>query len=339
MASVRHRRVAMVAVSKVARGKALVVKLRTQAGVRDPEALAAWAGRTKRLRKAGMSAKAAAILANRPGGMNGGRTTDAPEALRPATAEDRKRLRIPPAWTDVKVSPDTTAALQAVGRDSKGREQRVYSSEHHEKQAAAKFARIGALHERLPEIDARLSRDAKTDDTALAALLIRRMGLRPGSDSDTGAEKKAYGATNLKASHITTDGKTVRARFTGKKGVDLDLSIEDPELARLLAGRKRGKSGDDRLLSTDERKLRGYMKEVAPGVKPKDLRTYLGTATAMRLVADTPVPKTKKEYQSRRREVGKRVSDLLGNTPTIALASYVAPSVFGAWDSALISGK
>lgn len=326
-------------VSKVARGKALVVKLRRDAGVRDPEALAAWAGRTKRLRKAGVSPKAAALLANRPGGMKTGRSTD---ALEPATAEDRKRLRIPPAWTDVKVSRDRNAALQAVGRDAKGREQRVYSAEHHERQAAAKFARIGALHERLPEIDRRVSRDAKTDDTALAALLIRRMGLRPGSDSDTGAEKKAFGATNLKASHITTDGKTVRARFTGKKGVDLDLSIEDPELAGLLRGRKRGKSGDDRLLSTDERKLRGYMNRVAPGVKPKDLRTYLGTATAGKIVDDMPIPKNEREYKRARREVGKRVSELLGNTPTVALASYIAPSVFGVWDAALAgrrSGK
>jgi hypothetical protein len=38
---------------KVARGKALVAKLRKQAGVRDAEALAAWIGRYKKARKAG----------------------------------------------------------------------------------------------------------------------------------------------------------------------------------------------------------------------------------------------------------------------------------------------
>ena len=41
--------------AKVARGKALVAKLRAQAGVRDPEALAAYLGRFKRARKAGRS--------------------------------------------------------------------------------------------------------------------------------------------------------------------------------------------------------------------------------------------------------------------------------------------
>lgn len=255
--------------------------------------------------------------------------------FREPTKEDRKRLGIPPAWKGVRVATDRNAALQATGIDAKGRKQPIYSREHHENQAAAKFDRIEALDDRIGEIDERLSRDAKTDDTALAALIIRRMGLRPGSDTDTGAEKKAHGATNLKASHIETDGPKIRASFTGKKGVDLDLTLNDPELAALLRGRKEGKNGRDRLLNTDERKLRDYMKRAAPDVKPKDLRTYLGTTTAKKLMDGMPIPKTKKEYQSQRREVAKQVSQMLGNTPTIALASYIAPSVFGPWDSAL----
>ena len=45
--------------TKTYRGKALVAKLRKQAGVRDAEALAAWIGRFKKARKAGMSVEAA----------------------------------------------------------------------------------------------------------------------------------------------------------------------------------------------------------------------------------------------------------------------------------------
>lgn len=316
----------------IARGKALVARLRAEPGVRDPEAMAAWAGRTKLLRKAGIPAGRARILALKEGGIKEG---TGGSGFRGPTEADRKRLAIPPAWKDVQVSRDPNSPLQATGIDAKGRKQRIYSAAHHEQQGAAKFARIGKLHERLPEIDKRLGRDAKTDDTALAALLIRRMGLRPGSDTDTGAEKKAHGATNLKVSHIQVDRGKIRANFTGKKGVDLDLELDDPELARLLKGRRQGKDGEDRLLNTDERRLRAYMARVAPGVKPKDLRTYLGTATAMDLVASMPIPKTKREYRSRRREVGAQVSRLLGNTPTVALNSYIAPAVFGPWDAAM----
>lgn len=55
----------------VARGKVLVAKLRGQAGVRDPEALAAYLGRFKKARKAGKSvAEAKKVAAG--GGRGGG---------------------------------------------------------------------------------------------------------------------------------------------------------------------------------------------------------------------------------------------------------------------------
>lgn len=54
-------------VVRVARGKALVAKLRAQAGVRDPEALAAYLGRFKKARKAGKSPAEAAKAARDDG--------------------------------------------------------------------------------------------------------------------------------------------------------------------------------------------------------------------------------------------------------------------------------
>jgi hypothetical protein len=54
----------------VARGKALVAKLRRQPGVRDAEALAAWLGRFKKARKAGKSVAEAKAAANGSGDKN-----------------------------------------------------------------------------------------------------------------------------------------------------------------------------------------------------------------------------------------------------------------------------
>lgn len=56
----------------VARGKALLLKLRADPGVADAEALAAWAGRTKLLRKAGVPAGKARLLALKKGGLKEG---------------------------------------------------------------------------------------------------------------------------------------------------------------------------------------------------------------------------------------------------------------------------
>lgn len=249
-----------------------------------------------------------------------------------ASVEDRKRLKIPPAWKDVQVDRSKDAPLLAVGTDAKGREQRIYSAKHHEKQAAAKFARIRALHDRMPDIDDQLAQDAPDNDTAMAALLIRRMGLRPGSDSDTGSEKQAYGATTLKTSHVGVKKDKVSLNFVGKKGVDLSLEIEDSELAAHLNDRMKNRGKDDRLLDTNATKLRQYLSGISPGLKPKDFRTYLGTSVAKELVDSMDPPASEKDYQTKRRQIANRVSSILGNTPTVALESYIAPSVFGPWD-------
>ena len=51
----------------IARGKALVAKLRKDPKVRDAEALAAWIGRVKKYKKAGLSTSAAMKAANERG--------------------------------------------------------------------------------------------------------------------------------------------------------------------------------------------------------------------------------------------------------------------------------
>ncbi|MGH2619466.1 MAG: phage portal protein family protein, partial [Anaerolineales bacterium] len=104
-----------------------------------------------------------------------------------------KALRLPPAWSDVRVSRDPESPLQAVGYDRKGREQRVYSAEHSEKATAEKFARVKALVAELPKIDMAirhtLSGPAGPDQEAAATLLLmRKTGFRIGSERDTQTE-------------------------------------------------------------------------------------------------------------------------------------------------------
>ena len=63
-----------------------------------------------------------------------------------------ERLKIPPAWTDVKFSADPNSDLLATGKDSKGRPQAIYSEAFTKTQAEAKFARIYELISKFEEI-------------------------------------------------------------------------------------------------------------------------------------------------------------------------------------------
>lgn len=247
-------------------------------------------------------------------------------------------LKIPPGWTDVKINPDPDGDLLALGRDAKGRVQSVYSEKFAQTQAEAKFLRVQALAAEFDDIHNqneknRRSRTPRKKDAADCMRLIMETGIRPGSDSDTGAEKKAYGASNMRAEHVVTEKGKTYLRFTGKKGVDLNIEIEDPETVRMLKRRAKEAGEDGQLFPTiNEKHLLDYTHTLDGGhFKTKDFRTHLGTHTALKEIENHPKPTNEKEYRKAVLAVAKKVSDKLGNTPTIALQAYINPSVFAAW--------
>jgi DNA topoisomerase-1 len=272
--------------------------------------------------------------AGRPGEVGGSVTV----GFTAASPAERKALGIPPAWTDVRINPDPKGALQAVGRDVKGRQQYRYSAKHSEEAAAEKFERMKAFEQALPGIRREIMRDVKsldpgTREAAAVMHLIDKTGLRIGSNSETLADKKAYGASTLERRHVSVEGDRVSFDFVGKKGVDIRKTVQDAELARDLRARSAGKGPTDRLFSASDNQTREYMNGIAKDFSPKDFRTRHATAMALELVRARSVPKTQKEFKAARKEVGERVAAYLGNTSTVALKSYIAPVVFAKWEA------
>jgi HK97 family phage portal protein len=263
--------------------------------------------------------------------------------MSPATPERKAEFKakvgrtIPPAWTDVQIADDLdTAPLLVLGRDAKGRRQAWYSKEHTKAQAEKKFARIKALSTHTDKLDSALDRDALTNDDAGALTLIRRMGMRPGSNANRGAETQAHGATNLKAKHVklNSDGSAT-LDFTGKDGVHIVLKTNDKQVVDVLSSRKIGKHDDDQLFNTNEDKVRRYMNTEGGVPKEfllKDLRTLKANTIALDEVSSIEPPKNRTEFIKKRKEVATTVSAQLGNDPSMALNSYINPTVFGQWD-------
>jgi DNA topoisomerase-1 len=266
--------------------------------------------------------------------------------LKPAPAdraswpEHIRALRLPPAWRDVRISSDPGSDLQAIGIDAKGRPQYVYSERFVKTQSAIKFARIAELDDKFEAIrdqndKARRSRDPKIKDHADCTALVMEMGLRPGGDDDTRAEKRAYGASTLEGRHVVVKGGKVRLQFVGKKGVDIDLEVTDPDMARMLRERARAAGPDGPLFPhVSAASLLNYVHGLdGGGWKTKDMRTLKATRLAHAMVHGSEAPKSDKEYKKRVREVAVYVSSHLGNTPAVALASYISPEVFAPWRS------
>lgn len=260
-------------------------------------------------------------------------------ASREQWPEHIKALKIPPAWKDVRVSPDASSDLLAVGKDSKGRPQYVYSHKFRDSQAAMKFERVASLANDMAMIDKQLSEmrnsdDERTRDHADCMTLIRSMGIRPGSESDTKAKVKAYGASTLEGHHVWQMGNATRLRFVGKKGVTISLPVEDAGLASMLRKRRAGSGDKGKLFPTvsDSSLLDfSYNDLDHGGYKTKDFRTHLATEMAQGLVEKMKAPKSEKEYKKSVREVAKQVAEKLGNTPAVCLQAYIAPQIFSAW--------
>lgn len=251
---------------------------------------------------------------------------------------DHLPKNIPPAWTDVRVNPDPKADLLVQGRDTKGRVQSVYSESHKTRQAAKKFARVNGMRGEQKRIEQEVKADMKSPvpsirENATVLRLIQETGIRPGGTGDTKAEKQAYGATTLEGRHVrvSTTGN-VRLQFVGKKGVDINVSVKDKTLSKELVKRKETAGAKGKLFNTNSSSLRSYTKSKDGGqLHPKDFRTAKGTETAIAAMKGMKAPKTDREYKQAVRKVAKEVAAQLGNTPTVALQSYIDPSVFSKW--------
>lgn len=164
-----------------------------------------------------------------------------------------------------------------------------------------------------------------------------RAAREAGDVQDSDYWIKSFGATTLEARHVVEAPDGVRLQFVGKEGVWHDHLVKDKRLAAMLVERKKAAKDDcGRLFKTTETKLNKFIGELDGGLfTAKDFRTKRANEIAINEVKNRPKPATMKEYKAAVLEVGKAASHVLGNDPTMALASYVNPAVFSGWFAGL----
>jgi DNA topoisomerase I len=241
---------------------------------------------------------------------------------------------VPPAWAHVWMTTDPRSPIQAIGRDSKDRLVYLYSAEHAGRAAAAKFARLKEFGKIYPSLIKKVRRDMRTSEEALVLYLISKTGFRIGSNSETLAAVKAFGASTLRCSHVNVEGNKISFDFTGKKGIRVRKVLQDSALAVDIS-RRCDSVVDRNIFSTTDDEIRAYLNSILEDSKftVKDFRTYRGTLTAFRKIKTMPVPRNIRELKRYKKEVAETVAKELGNSPAIALNSYVSPEVFCAWES------
>jgi DNA topoisomerase I len=246
--------------------------------------------------------------------------------MRAATAEEAKRLGIPPAYTNVRVAVDPKADLVATATTGKGKTYYKYSAAFTERNARAKWARVRKLSKKADRIAERIDKDSRSGDcVAMTARLILFTGLRVGNESQGDAE--TFGASNLQMDHVSIDGEAVRLQFPGKHSVAQDVTVRD----EVFAAYARTRVGQELLFPHNAGHVLRYMKSIG-AAKAHDLRTWRANLIAdavIKQLLEIEKPESKKAVKAFKKLVSEKVAGVLGNKPSQCLKSYIDPAK---WD-------
>jgi DNA topoisomerase I len=275
---------------------------------------------------------------------------------RRVAAADRQRadsLVLPPAWTDVWIAADPLAHIQATGVDDAGRTQYVYHPQWRERRDRVKHERALDLAEALPAMRRRVTRDLALEglprERVLAAALriLDVVAIRAGGDGYA-EQHGSHGLMTLLVRHASVDGGSVRLRFPAKSGQRFDVTIDDDALAACAAELREGRSPRSRLLAwrdgegahalRDADLNRAVRESTGGEFTAKDFRTLHGTIVAADSLARAREVATAAERARAVRAAVVEVSEALGNTPSVAKASYIDPEVFARFEAGATIG-
>ena len=226
-----------------------------------------------------------------------------------------KDLVIPPAWKDVWITPYPNGHLQAVGTDDAGRRQYLYHPHWRASRDAAKFDRIlgfgKALSKARERVLADIGADGMTQERA-CAVAVRLLDLgyfRIGNDVYTDTNG-SFGLTTMLREHVSRTKDGLRFTFTGKSGIEHDITIDDPSAIEALDVMRRRRGGGDRLLAWKDGRhwkdlsssdVNDYIRTCfGIDATAKDFRTWHATVIAASALAETDEPGRRRPRASER---------------------------------------
>jgi DNA topoisomerase-1 len=253
-----------------------------------------------------------------------------------------RALAIPPAYEQVWISPQPNGHVQATGRDARGRKQYRYHPQWRLARDAGKFERMLEFGAALPRIRKRVAADlaqpiaaAPRRDTVLATLvrLLDTTLVRIGND-EYARSNRSFGLTTLRNRHAAVNGSRIRLKFRGKSGIEHEVDLDDPRVARVVR-RCQAMPGQDLFQYEDEAgaaravgsaDVNDYIRAAAGAdFSAKDFRTWHGSVHALGLWAEQCTADASCRHTANQllAEVARR----LGNTVAVCRKSYVHPRI------------
>jgi DNA topoisomerase-1 len=259
-------------------------------------------------------------------------------------------MAVPPAYVEVRYSPDPNSHLQAVGRDAAGRLQYRYHADWEKVREHRKAHRLAKLVGALPKIRRnvwkQLAGDEPTREFALAAVieLIARTAIRPGNESYARLNG-TRGATTLLKSNVTLEDDGVVLTFKAKGGkavrkeCDAERLVRAIGILRTVPGKRmfqyRDAFGIVRAVSTTQ--VNAYLRDIADiKISLKDFRTLMASAVVVESLSRISPAASARGRKKQVLEAVRAAADHLSNTPAICRRSYVHDTIVTAFEDGIL---
>ena len=249
----------------------------------------------------------------------------------PKNEEQRiKKLRIPPNWTDIKITKSDTDKIQVVGTDSKNRQQYIYHPLWVLFTNDSKYLKIDSLNfnKFIRIINQKSKEEILSKDYIIANMFIimKDLNIRVGNEIYL-KENNSIGLCTMQKKNL----KDNHFIFKGKRGVLHNKILSNKHInfinqLILIPGKSIFKYSENnqyyKILSTD---LNQYLKKyINENMTCKDIRTY----SANQIFIKKYKQLLKNEDPKAQINAIKYTANEMGNTPKVCKDSYINPELF-----------
>ncbi|GAB4145917.1 MAG: DNA topoisomerase IB [Patescibacteria group bacterium] len=252
-----------------------------------------------------------------------------------------KSLGVPPAYQQVWICPLENGHLQATAIDARGRKQYRYHPRWRKFRSQINHLRMLQFGAALPTIRKKIERDLNQPDqtkTKILATIVKLMDLttiRVGNQ-EYAKENASYGLTTMREKHVKVNNNKIRFEFKGKSNKKHTIEINNKKLARIIQNcvdmpgyelfQYFDEDGQRHQVTSSD--VNEYLRQISgEEFTAKDFRTWWGTVLAMTNLCTLIALETQKERKKAVIETVKKVSQKLGNTPSVCKKYYIYPGV------------
>jgi len=253
-----------------------------------------------------------------------------------------KSLKIPPAYTNVKISSKSSSKIQAIGIDTKKRKQYVYHTNHTKKQSKIKFNDLIVFGKKIIRIRKDINNNIykcfknnnllKNKDCVISIILY----LIDNCNFRVGCEKykklyNTYGVTTLNKSHFKFNKKSVYINFVGKKGIINKTKINNSNMCTILKILCHSNKeflfyytdDNENTYRITEKHINLFLKKYHKNLTVKMFRTWNSNYILLKELLNYDIPNTEKEAKKNIVLSIKKAAYKLHHSTNVSKKSYV----------------